>query len=397
MKSKVPFTELQARMKRFRDKMKVSNPDWEIAVVINKINLYYFTGTMQDGLLMIPRGDEAIFWVRRSYERALEESFFPNIKPMNTYSDVAASFKEFPKVLYMETESVPLALYQRLQKYFSFTVGHAVDAQIAAIRAIKSPYELSLMEQSGKIHQRVMEDDVPKLLKEGISEARLATEVFSLLVEEGHHGVTRLRGFDTEMALGYTAFGESSLYPTCFYGPAGSYGISWAVPTMGSRERKLKKGDLVYMDLGCGVGGYHTDKTMTYMFGESLPEKAISIHNQCVEIQYQIADMLKPGAVPATIYDTIMNSLSHAFRENFMGFGKRAIPFLGHAIGLWTDELPIIAKGFSEPLKEGMVFAIEPKKGIEDIGVVGIENTFVVTPQGGRSITGDHPGLLPVY
>lgn len=397
MKTKVPFTELQARMKRFRDKMQMSNPDWEIAVVINKVNLYYFTGTMQDGLLVIPRGDEAIFWVRRSYERALGESLFPHIQPMSTYRDVAASIKEFPKVLYMETEIVSLAFYQRLQKYFPFTEARSVDAQIGAIRAIKSPYELSLMEQSGQIHQRVMEDYVPKLLKEGISEAGLATELFSILVEEGHHGVTRLRDFDTEMALGYTAFGESSLYPTCFYGPAGSYGLSWAVPTMGSRERKLKKGDLVYIDLGCGVGGYHTDKTMTYMFGEALPEKVISIHQQCVEIQYQIADMLKPGAIPSIIYDTIMNGLSNEFRENFMGFGKQTIPFLGHAIGLWTDERPIIARGFSEPLEEGMVFAIEPKKGIKDIGIVGIENTFVVTPQGGRCITGDHPGLMPVY
>lgn len=384
-------------MKRFRDKMKRSNPDWEIAVVINKVNLYYFTGTMQDGLLMIPRGDEAIFWVRRSYERALAESLFPNIKAMSTYRDVAAFIKEFPKVLYLETESVSLTLYQRLQKYFPFIEARSMDAQIAAIRAVKSPYELSLMEQAGKIHQRVMEDFVPKLLKEGISEARLASEAFTLLVEQGHHGVTRLRRPDTEMALGYTAFGESSLYPSGFYGPAGSYGISWAVPTMGSRERKLKKGDLVYIDLGCGVAGYHTDKTMTYMFGEPLPEEVISIHKQCVEIQYQIAEMLKPGAIPYIIYETIMHRLSNEFCENFMGFGKQALPFLGHAIGLWTDELPVIAKGFSEPLEEGMVFAIEPKKGIKDIGMVGIENTFVVTPQGGRCITGDHPGLMPVY
>ncbi|GAB6180434.1 Xaa-Pro peptidase family protein [Desulfotomaculum defluvii] len=397
MKSKVPITELQARMKRFREKMQGSNPDWQMVIVINKVNQYYFTGTMQDGLLIIPREDEAIFWVRRSFERALGESLFPLIKPMHTFRDVAASLKQFPKVVYMETEIVPLAFYQRLQKYFSFTEARSVDTQIAAVRAIKSPYELSLMEQSGKIHQVVMEDYVPKIISEGISEARLASEAFTLLVEEGHHGVTRLRGFDTEMALGYTAFGESSIYPTCFYGPAGSYGISWAVPTMGSRERKLKKGDLIYIDLGCGVGGYHTDKTMTYMFGKPLPAEVIATHNQCVEIQYQIAEMLKPGAIPAAIYETIMNRLSNEFRENFMGFGKQAIPFLGHAIGLWTDELPIIAKGFSEPLQEGMVFAIEPKKGIKNVGMVGIENTFVVTPQGGRSITGNHPGLMPIY
>jgi len=56
----------------------------------------------------------------------------------------------------------------------------------------------------------------------------------------------------------------------------------------------------------------------------------------------------------------------------------------------------LIAKGFDEPIVENMVFAIEPKKGIKDIGMVGIENTFIVTPNGGECITGDHPGLILV-
>jgi Xaa-Pro aminopeptidase len=44
-----------------------------------------------------------------------------------------------------------------------------------------------------------------------------------------------------------------------------------------------------------------------------------------------------------------------------------------------------------------MAFALEPKKGIENIGVVGVENTFLVTPSGGECITGDNPGLIEVY
>ncbi|MCD4688723.1 MAG: M24 family metallopeptidase, partial [Desulfuromonadaceae bacterium] len=64
---------------------------------------------------------------------------------------------------------------------------------------------------------------------------------------------------------------------------------------------------------------------------------------------------------------------------------------------LQIDEAPVIAKGFDEPLQEGMVLALEPKKGIEGIGMVGIENTFIVTAEGGRSITGTHPGLMKIY
>jgi Xaa-Pro aminopeptidase len=92
-----------------------------------------------------------------------------------------------------------------------------------------------------------------------------------------------------------------------------------------------------------------------------------------------------------------MNKLDSEFLQNFMGFGNRKVKFLGHGVGLLIDELPVIAEGFDEPLEEGMVFALEPKKGIENIGMVGIENTFIVTAKGGECITGDNPGLIPVF
>ena len=397
MKRQTPITELQDRMDCFRTKMDASCPDWEIAVIFSKINLFYFTGTMQEGMLIIPRGNEAVFWVRRSYERALDESLFPQIRPMESFRDAAGSMEKLPGTVYLETEVVPLALYQRFQKYFPFAGFKPVDTQIAAIRAVKSSYELSLMEQAGKVHRRVLEQRVPEILREGMSEAELGTELFSIMIEEGHHGLSRFGMFDTEMILGNVCFGESSVYPTYFNGPGGNYGMSPAVPLLGSRERRLKQGDLVFIDVGCGVDGYHTDKTMTYMFGKALPEEAIAIHRKCVDIQNEIAEMLKPGEIPANIYNAVMSSLDAEFLKNFLGFGSRKVKFLGHGGGLLIDELPVIAEGFTEPLQEGMAFALEPKKGIEGIGMVGVENTFLVTPEGGRCITGDSPGLIPVY
>ncbi|WP_010252029.1 M24 family metallopeptidase [Acetivibrio cellulolyticus] len=399
MRMKVPLIELETRMRRFRDKMDVSDPEWKVVVVFSKINLYYFTGTMQDGMLIIPRNEEAILWVRRSFERALDESLFKVIKPMNSFADVKMPIEkgEVPLKVHLETETVPLALYQRFHKYFPFDEVKSVDTYIASVRSVKSEYELSLMEKSGEIHRRVLEDRVPKMLREGMSEAELATELFAALMEEGYHGITRFGMFDTEIMLGHIGFGESSIYPSYFNGPGGNYGLSPAVPVFGSRERKLKKGDMVFIDIGCGVEGYHTDKTMTYMFGSSLCEDAIDAHRKCVEIQNQIAEMLKPGEIPSNIYKTVISRLRDDFLKNFMGFGERQVKFLGHGIGLIVDELPVIAQGFDEPLQTGMVFAVEPKKGIKNVGMVGIENTFLVTQQGGRCITGDNMGLIPVY
>jgi Xaa-Pro aminopeptidase len=397
MIKKTPLTELDNRMKRFKTVMDNMNPEWKMAVIFSKINLYYFTGTMQEGIIIINHDDEPIFWVRRSYERALDESLFRVIKPMNSFHDAAESQNQLPDTIYLETEVIPLALYHRFHKYFPFKNFKPVDNVIAKVRAVKSEYELSLMREAGKIHQHVLEDLAQEMLQVGMSEASLVAELFQVMVEEGHDGVTRFGMFDTEIVLGQLGFGESSIYPTYFNGPGGNYGLSPAVPLLGSRDRKLRNGDLVFIDVGCGVEGYNTDKTMTYMFGHSLPQYAIDIHYECVAVQNEIAAMLKPGVIPSDIYRIIMENLDKDFLRNFMGFGNRRVNFLGHGIGLLIDELPVIAEGFNEPLKEGMVFAVEPKKGIRDIGMVGIENTFIVTSHGGECITGINNGLIPVF
>lgn len=396
MQSQVPLEELQSRLSRFKERMNLTQPEWRLGVIFSKINIFYFTGTLQDGMLFIPRDEDAVFWVRRSYERAKYESLFSVIKPMNSFKDAAVETKNLPSAIYLETEFVPLAMLQRFQKYFPFAEVKSLDSQVGWTRSIKSPYELNLMEKAGKIHIRVLEERAPSLLREGMSEIELATDLYSVMMAEGHHGLSRFGMFDTEMVLGHISFGESALYPTSFNGPGGNLGPSPAIPFPGSPDRKLKKGDLVFLDAGCGVDGYHTDKTLTYMFGAKLPDDVIAKHNECVSIQNRIAAMLKPGTIPSEIYTKIMESLKPGFIKDFMGFGNRQVKFLGHGIGLTISETPMIAQGFDEPLQEGMVFAIEPKKGIEGVGMVGIENTFFVTPEGGRCITGNNPGLIPV-
>jgi Xaa-Pro dipeptidase len=301
-----------------------------------------------------------------------------------------------PSTVYVETEILPLAMFARLQKHFPFREARPVDTHILAVRAIKSDYELERTLRSGAIHQRVLEERVPALLEEGVNEMDFAARLYALLVEEGHHGVARFGMFDTEMILGQIGFGENSLYPTCFNGPGGSKGLGPAVPLLGSRERKLKPGDLVFVDVGCGVEGYHTDKTMTYVFRGTVAKEAATAHKCCVEIQNDIAAKLMPGITPSQIYKSILSGLDESFQHSFMGYGSKRVKFLGHGIGLQIDEPPVLANGFDEPLCAGMVMALEPKTGIAGVGMVGIENTFLVSYGGGKCITGTHPGLMLV-
>lgn len=394
--NKVPLSELEQRMERFRAILDEREPEWELALVISKIDLYYFTGTMQEGLLFIPRDGDAVFYVRRSFERAVEESLFPCIRPMESYREAAADFGRLPGTAHIEAEVIPLAMCERLKKYFGFTSFKSLDACISKARSVKSSYELEMMTKAGNIHRRVLEERVPLLFREGMTESELTAEIFSVLIAEGHQGIARFSMFDTEIMLGHIAFGESSLYPTYFNGPGGNYGLGPAMQLMGNRERKLRDGDLIFIDTGCGYEGYQSDKTMTYVFGRPLPEYALEIHKKCLDIQLKMASMLKPGETPSNIYNKIMKDISEDSLPNFMGYGNRRVKFLGHGIGLQVDELPVLAKGFDEPLQEGMVFALEPKAGVEGIGMVGIENTFIVTADGGKCITGSHPGLMQV-
>lgn len=396
MQNNVPLAELENRMSRFHAQMDNKYPDWEYAAIFGKVNLYYFTGTMQDGVLLIPKRDEPVFWVRNSYSRALDESTFNDIRPMESFRDAAKQTAITGDTVYIETEVISYAHLQRFLKYFPFKHIASADRIIADVRSVKSEYELALMRKSGDIHRHVKEELVPDILREGMSEAELGAELYQIMIREGHQGIVRFGMFETEVRMGHIGFGESSLYPSYFNGASGNRGIGPYAPVLGSPDRKLKYGDLVYLDVGCGYHGYQTDKTMTYMFGKSLPDEVIEMHYKCVDIQNAVASMLKPGMAPSLIYKTIMDDLDEDFKQNFMGYKERVVKFLGHGIGLQIDEMPVIAKGFDEPLAENMTLAIEPKKGIQDIGIVGIENTFVVTPQGGACLTGNNPGMILV-
>lgn len=394
--TQVPVSELTNRMKRFRACMDKEHPSWELAAIFGRVNQYYFTGTMQDGVLLIPRHGEAAFCVRKSYERACTESLFSDIRPMKGFRDAVPVAPGAKTVIHVDTELVPVALLQRFRKYFSCKEILSLDRQLAGLRAVKSAYELAIMERAGAVHGWILEKDVPLLLREGMSETEFGCDLFSLLVREGHQGVVRFGMFGVDIVVGQLGFGENSIYPTSFDGPGGCLGIGPAAPVLGSRDRKLRKADLVFVDSGFAVEGYHTDKTMVYMFGRPLPDAVIAIHRRCVEIQHQLASLLKPGAIPSDIYTTVMSGLDPEFLQNFMGFGDRRANFLGHGVGLQIDDLPVIAEGFDEPLVEGMVLALEPKKGIAGVGMVGIEDTFIVTPEGGRSITGTNSGPILV-
>lgn len=391
----VPASELEARLAKFREAMDKEHPGWEMAAVNHKVAMYYFTGTMQEGVVII-RPQDAVFWVRRNYERAVNESHFSDIRPMHSFREAAAFYGTVPKVMYVETKKATLEWERMLHKYFAFEAVGSFDSVLQSLRLRKSAYELAQMERSGAIHETVLDVVAPKLICGGISEAQLAIELYSEMVQRGSHGTARFNQALGEEAVGLASFGKSGLVRTGFDGPGGTDGTCIAVQSIGNAFRKLKAGRLVYLDIPCGFDGYHTDKTVVYYYGDLAKDtqaaKIMEAQQRCLELEQEVVSMMAPGVPIESLYLRTMAKFNNIYGDGFMNGGK----FLGHSIGLVMDEAPAIAKGFKELLEPGMTFAVEPKIALPGIGLVGTENTYVVTERGARSLTGSSHTLREV-
>lgn len=397
METQATRNELETRIKRLCNAVSEKYHEWDTVLIISRVNQYYFTGTMQDGLLVIKNDGSTMYFVRRSLERAKIESPLENcILPIDSYKDVAAVIGNELGITLIETEVVTVGIRERLKKYFSMKKKYPVEDIIFGIRALKSQFELDIMIEAGKKHKILLDKVAPSIMREGMSELEFTAELYEKMLKMGFHGVSRFYRYQTEMIAGQIGFGENSLFPTNFDGPGGMKGMCPAVPIIGSRESLLKKGDLVFVDIGFGMHGYHSDRTQVYIFGAKPSEEVARAHRKCIEIEKRTAELLKPGNIPSEVYNKVIATLDTDFLSNFMGFGERKAKFLGHGIGLHVDEYPVIANGFNAPLQENMVIALEPKKGVDGVGMVGVEDTYIVTPDGGRCITGGEKDIMVV-
>jgi Xaa-Pro aminopeptidase len=389
--------ELEQRRGRFVALMNRQFPDWDTAVILENANQYYFTGTMQNGILLIHRDGGYLYGVRRSYERARAESPLGEIMPVNSYRDIAEKTGGNLGRVFLEGDTTSLAVLERLQKNFSATSIRFLDPVMRRVRGVKSPYEIHWLKESGEQHRLLLEEKVPALLREGMTEADLMGGILRGLYAAGYHGIMRFNQSQVELTAGQIGFGTNSLIPSSFDGPGGGLGSSPANLLAKRGGRTLRPGDLVFVDVAFALEGYHTDKTRVFLFGAEVPGELAEAQQFCLDILNKTAARLKPGEIPSRLYSDICAGLSEKEQDCFMGVDNRhRVKFLGHGVGLAIDEFPVIARGFDDPLEENMVIALEPKKGVPGVGMVGVEETFIVTPEGGRCITGGGRGILRV-
>ena len=97
---------------------------------------------------------------------------------------------------------------------------------------------------------------------------------------------------------------------------------------------------------------------------------------------------LTVGMQPSEIYRlAIDEAKATGLEDGFMGLPGNKVRFVGHGVGLEVNELPVIGPRSNEPLASGNVIALEPKYTDPEYGVIGLENTYLVTENGPRELT----------
>ncbi len=391
----VPPEELAWRRERCRWALAGAAPEAGGVLVFSRLNIYYLTGTYGAGVFWLPLEGEPVLLCRRGEERARLESPLLRIVPFRSFRELpgllAGAGSPLSPTVAAEMGGITWALGRALAEHLAGTGLVPGDRALSLARSVKSPWELEIMRRAGADHDRCLRELLPTLIAPGMTEREIAHRIWGLLFEAGHQGLLRMENYGEEVFLGHVSAGESANYPSVFNGPVGLRGEHPAIPHMGS-SRRWQRGEPLVCDVGFVREGYHTDKTQVYFAGPraALPERAAAAHEFCVEVQAWIAERLRPGGVPSELAEHCFAWAQRAgWDEGFMALGGNKVRFVGHGIGLAIDESPVIAKGFDTPLEEGTVLAIEPKLGIPGLGMVGVENTFEVTAEGGRCLTGD--------
>ncbi len=383
----VPSPELAVRIAKLQQAIAGNGLDG--ALILQKTDLFYFSGTSQQGWLYVPVQGRPILMVFKEYQRALEESALEEIVSIVGIKKIPEILVSYgypsPAFLGMELDVLPTNLYFQYQKIFANTKIADISHEIRLIRAVKSEFEVTKLRASAELSDRVAAR-VPELLREGKSEVALAGELESYARSLGHQGIVRMRMWGSELFYGHLLSGDAAAVPSYLASPTGGAGGSGVIG-QGAGFRKIGVREPVLVDYVFALDGYISDHARIFSIGP-VSRKLQKAHAAMLEIQEEIKMAAKPGVITGELYEKMIAlAAQKGYQEHFMGVGERRIRFTGHGVGLELDEYPFIAKGQQLALQAGMVIALEPKTIFPGIGTVGIENSHLVTARGLEPLT----------
>jgi Xaa-Pro aminopeptidase len=352
------------------------------SVIMQNADLFYFSGTIQKGVMVIPLDDDPLLFVERSLERVNAETPL-TITPIKKDKDIGAILLQkgiLKGTGGMELDVVPVSVFERFKTIVGFDKFVDVTPIIRELRIMKAPFELEQIKQSGRIIARIFER-AKHVVREGMREIDIDAELVAEGRRYGHQGFLRMRGFNQEMMNLYVTAGATSGIPSNADVPISGLGLTAAI-AQGSSLKPVERGVPVLVDYGGGYNGYVTDETRVYVVGDMREpfKKAYEVAKEIVE---DVTSFGREGIDCTEIFNRAVQLVKRAHLEDhFMGFGEGQVSFIGHGLGLEINELPVITSRHSRVLKEGMVFAFEPKFIFPGEGSVGIEVDFITRKQG---------------
>ena len=225
-----------------------------------------------------------------------------------------------------------------------------LNRPIEPLRRCKSEEEIEAIRAAAAITDSAMEQ-LPHLVKPGISEREFAWQLERFMRDQGASGMA--------------------------FTPIVAFGANSARPHHAPGDRELRTGDIILVDMGARRGGYNSDLTRTYFFGEAPDELFRSIFDIVLAAQTEALANIKPGIDSQEAHSLAAHVIAGA------GYGEEFSHGLGHGLGLEIHEDPFLSPLRSpQTLVEKMVITIEPGIYLPGWGGVRIEDLAVVTRNG---------------
>jgi Xaa-Pro aminopeptidase len=344
----MPPTRAQFVLEQLQNKL----PELEVAAlwIASPANIRYLTGFTdgEDAKLLVTLEGVTLFTDFRYDVQAREQSSVPfQIARGKDVLDHAKTLIQGRPVAF-ESESVTYDKFMELQSVWQLPM-RPVKELVEPFRMVKTASELERLRRSAQISDQALELVVPNL-KAGRTEAEVALELEFTM---------RKLGAD-DKAFGITV----------------ASGTRGAMPHGGASHKVIQDGELVTIDMGALLDGYHSDITRTYAIGDVSSELR-KIYNTVFEAQAKALGFIKAGVrcvdADAQARDWIKNA----------GFDEYFGHSLGHGVGLNIHEGPTLSKlAEDKRLEAGMVVTVEPGIYVPDLGGVRIEDLIVVTETG---------------
>ena len=371
-----PKDEIEARIEKFREEME--REGIHFSIILQNVDLFYFTGTLQKGVLVISVDKDPVFFVEKGLVRAAHETplAITPIRKDKDVKDVLTDRGILKGKGGMELDVLPVLVFERWKSILGYDRLMDISPFIKDLRLVKSAFEIKQVKKSGEIISHVFEK-AKSVIKEGMREVDIAAILESEGRMHGHQGFLRMRGLNQEMMNIYITHGFSGTVVSGFDVPISGAGVTHAI-AQGPSVNKVQRNIPLLIDYGGGYNGYITDETRAFVVGE-LKEIFIRAHEVAREIIEETMSFAKEGVnAPEIFRKALYRAKREKLEEYFMGYGEGKVGFIGHGLGLEINELPVITPRHDVVLKEGMVFAFEPKFIFPNEGAIGIEVDFIV-------------------